>query len=154
MKSITLTQGRIALVDDSDFEYINQWKWYAALSTHTSYAMRRDKNGKTVYMHRVITNAPQGMDVDHLNRDGLDNRRSNLRVCTTAENTRRSYKKSTNKTGYKGVSWDKVNKKFVSQIMLNGKGIKIGRFNTAEEAARAYDKKAVEIYGDSAFLNF
>lgn len=95
MKEISLTQGKVAIVDDEDFEYLNRWKWHARKNGQTWYALRSKswriqgkRYGITIPMHRVIMGAPEGRVIDHLNRDGLDNRRSNLRVTTFEENAR------------------------------------------------------------------
>jgi hypothetical protein len=154
-KQIPLTKGRFALVDDADYEWLSQWKWYASEKPNGKcYARRDDKQLKrAVAMHRVITNAPDGMDVDHANTDGLDNRRCNLRVCNRSQNEANNEVRTNNTTGYKGVG-RKINANYTATITINRKKIHLGSFITPEEAARAYDNKAIEIYGDFARLNF
>lgn len=156
MKQIPLTQGKVTLVDDEDFEYLNQWKWHAMADDYTFYVGRKEgwPIQKTIRMHRVITNAPGGMFVDHINGNGLDNRRSNLRLCTVAENNRNIKGNHRNTTGYKGVTWHKRDHVFIAQIRVNGKLFQVGRFSNALEAAKAYDKVAKEYHGDFASLNF
>jgi hypothetical protein len=144
MKSIPLTQGKIALVDDEDFEYLNQFKWSARQGKSTWYAVRHDRSipfRKFFYMHRQIMNAPKGMDVDHLDGDGLHNWRGNLRVCSHLENQRNRKRQKNNTTGYIGVSGTKC-KTYTATIWVSGKRNHLGSFRSPEEAARAYDKEA------------
>jgi len=106
MREINLTQGKIALVDDGDYDYLMQWKWHADIKSNTCYARRTIRIGKKpkrVYIHRVIMNPPSNMEIDHINHNGLDNRRCNLRICTHQENTfnTNGFKR---KSKYKGVS--------------------------------------------------
>jgi hypothetical protein len=154
MKMIPLTQGKVALVDDEDFEYLMQWVWSASRNTGTYYAIRNDYTGKhkVIFMHRVILNAPSNTMVDHANRNGLDNRRSNLRLCTSSQNTANSGPRSNNKSGYKGVR--KKRGKWSAETNLLGKRIHIGTFDTPEQAARAYDAEVKKLFGVFAWLNF
>jgi HNH endonuclease len=141
--------GLVALVDDEDYEFLSQWNW-SAVSTHrrnSGYAMRLDnRTGKTFLMHRVILDAPSGAEVDHINGNGLDNRRANLRFATRQQGqaNRRVFK--SNKSGFKGVHFDKVTGKW--------KMVFSAHFDTAEEAARTYDKLAKMVFGDYAKGNF
>lgn len=155
MKEIPLTQGKVAIIDDADYEAVSKYIWYADIRTkkraENCYA-RTGRNSHTIMMHRLITGAPKGMDVDHINRNGLDNRRSNLRVCSRSNNNANTGPQRNNKFGYKGV-WAKKNK-YRSCIHANNKTIHLGYFDTPEEAARAYDAKAKEIFGEFALLNF
>jgi len=105
-------------------------------------------------MHRVILDAPMNMLVDHINGNGLDNRRENLRICTNTENLRNRGKDRDNTSGYKGVVIKKGEKKFRAQIRVNQKTIHLGSFSTPEEAARAYDDAAREYFGEFAWTNF
>lgn len=160
-KQIPLTQGLFALVDDEDFEYLNQWKWQAQKHRNTFYATRKDgvwPNRKEVKMHRVIMNTPAGVETDHWDGDGLNNRRMNLRVCATNQNQHNRTRKNANNTsGYKGVTpyrrTDKENK-WKAQLVLNGKLLYLGLYATPEDAARAYDRAAREYFGDFAATNF
>lgn len=157
MKSIPLTQGKIALVDDEDYEYLNQWKWQAYRSKNTWYAQRSYKiNGrkKSVSMHRLLVSAKDDKLVDHINGDGLDNRKSNLRICTLTENNHNRRINKDNHSGYKGVYWHARDKRYIAQIKVNGKQIILGRFRDAVDAAKAYDKGAIRHHGSFARLNF
>jgi len=152
-KLILLTQGKVALVDASDNEELIKYKWCAIKGESTYYAVRRDGR-KTVKMHREIMNAPAGLVVDHREHNGLDNRKSKLRICTRAENTRNQLLHKRGSTGYKGVSRHKTQKIFHANIGYNCKRIWLGRFKNAKDAAKAYDKKAIELHGEFACLNF
>lgn len=156
MKQIELTQGHFALVDDEDFERLIQFKWHVNKNRNVVYAERKDKRGifrVTVKMHREILNAPKGYCVDHIDGDGLNNTRSNLRLCTNSENIRNSNVGKRNTSGYKGVSWHARDKRWQAKIVMDGKQNHIGNFDTAEEAALAYNEAAKMHYGDFARLN-
>ena len=158
-REVPLTHGRFALVSDEDFVFLMKWVW--GVDTH-GYASRIDyskgvKMSKRISMHRLITNAPKGMDVDHINGIRLDNRRENLRLCTRAENCRsRPQSKVRGQTGFIGVvlSSDKRRKRYQAKIKMNGRTVYLGRYFTAEEAARVRDEKAKELHGEFATLNF
>jgi len=159
MKEIQLTRGKAALVDDEDYEYLNQWKWYACICDGIYYA-RRTSNKKKIFMHRQLLNAEKGIEIDHMDHNGLNNQRANLRSCTSSQNKRN--KSPLGRSKYLGVevnckkskSGDKVYYYFCARICDNYKKQYIGSFKTEEEAARAYDKKAKEIHGEFANLNF
>jgi hypothetical protein len=157
MKKIKLTQGKFAIVDDEDFEFLNQFKWYAKRDRTTFYAVRnggKRPNRVMVQMHRVIMNCPDIMAVDHLDSNGLNNQKSNLRVCTEADNHRNQKMPSNNTSGYKGVVWHESTKRFTAQICVNSKQIYLGSFGVGEEAAKAYDDAAIKYRGEFARLNF
>ena len=122
--------------------------WYCSPNGH------KRRRRTILQIHRLIMDAPKGMDVDHINGNPLDNRKSNLRICSRAENLRNRGANKNNTSGYKGVSWHKRNKKWACQIKHNYKKIHVGNYATPEEAARAYDKKAKELHGEYAYLNF
>lgn len=160
MKQIPLTQGKFALVDDDDFERLSVYKWCAAKKPRTFYATREASIGgkaRTLYMHRVILGTASGIQVDHLNHNGLDNRRSNLRECNNMQNAQ-NRRVGSNQTGFKGVYWDRNrisgHKYIYAQIRINTKKTNLGRFQTLEAAAHAYDAKAKEVFGEFALLNF
>jgi hypothetical protein len=150
MKSITLTQGKIALVDDGDFEWLSQWKWYAQKkSGGMFYAVRSGWVGlkrALILMHRVILNAPEGTDVDHINHNGLDNRRENLRVCTRSQNQMNAGRHSNNKLGVKGVS--RHGSGFQVQVKVGGKRVYYKVFHTLQEAQEAYEREAKKYHGE------
>ena len=151
MKEIPLSKGKVALVDDEDYEWLSQWKWSCFSDSHANYAVRNDYSSekiKHLRMHRVITDAPKGMDVAHLDGDGLNNQRSNLRVCTHAQNIQNAKMRSHNKSGYRGVSWYKTRNKWRACIAVNKKFIHLGFFDDKEEAARVYQEAAVKYHGE------
>jgi hypothetical protein len=159
MKTIQLNKNQFAIVDDMDFDGLSKFKWHVKVGRKTIYAQRKAKmpNGKykTILMHRQIL----GLDdpkilCDHQNRNGLDNQRSNLRSCTTAENSRNQGLRKTNTSGYKGVTFDKRDKKFKAEIRVNGKLKNLGLYKCPAEAAKAYDAAAANLHGEYAFLNF
>ena len=157
MKQIPLTQGKFALVDDADYEYLSQWKWRYI----SGYAVRWDdsrpgRERGLISMHREVMHAPDGMQVDHINGNGLDNRRENLRICTHAQNMQNTGKHASNTSGFKGVFLDKTckSKTWRAQIRIPGHRISLGSFTDPESAARAYDAKARELHGEFANTNF
>jgi hypothetical protein len=154
MKEIKLTQGKVTMVDDEDYEFLNKWKWhynngYAAKAARTS-----DGKRKSLRMHRLILLPHYGEMTDHINRDRLDNRRKNLRICTLRTNSYNRGKPKNNKSGYKGV-YERSGrlKKWEARIQVNDTPVHIGNFYTAAEAARAYNEKALELHGDFACIN-
>jgi len=156
MKKIVLNNNMVATVDDEDFEYLNQFTWRGFQRKNTWYAERTDRSTpirKTVYMHREITGAPEDMKVDHKDRNGLNNTRENLRVCTNSQNCKNRVKSKSNTTGYKGVGAC-GNGKFKATIGNDSKLIHLGIFDTKEDAARAYDEAAKKLHGEFAKLNF
>lgn len=161
MKEIILRGKDIdkkCIVDDEDFERLNKYKWYLGTS---GYVVRvvylgggvKDKIQKQVYIHRIILNCPIGKFTDHINHNKLDNRKSNLRICSLTENNFNKKTQSNNKSGYKGVYWDKFRNKWVAQFHLNRKHYYIGRFDDKIEAAKAYNNAIIKIAGEFARLN-
>lgn len=160
MKRIKLTQNKYALIDDEDFEKINQFKWYAHYYRSGWRAIRniRKSNGRWTaqLMHRLIMNTPEGMDTDHENHNGLDNQKHNLRVCTNAQNqhNQKLRQLGTTSSHYRGVYWHKAGKKWAAQIQLNNKQIHLGLYPNEITAAKDYDIKATKLFGKFACLNF
>jgi hypothetical protein len=159
MKLIYLSQGLYAKVDDADYEWLMQWKWYAVKEKRKKsppkwYAVRNE-NGLHVYMHRAILNAPPGIMTDHTNGESLDNQRDNLRSCTNAENQHNQRVKTLPKTSkYKGVSWRQRDVCWQTHIMVNNKSINLGNYDSEIDAAYAYDISAREHFGAFARTNF
>lgn len=159
-RTIPLTQGYVAVVDDQDYDGLAEYAWRAQVEKNGVYACRLQRkaeheNGmpKKVYMHRQILGVTdRWTDVDHANRNGLDNRRANLRTCSRSENNG-NRKKSGGTSRYKGVSWDSKNGKWLAQIHLDNKRRYLGRFVREEDAARAYDAAALLQWGEFARLN-
>lgn len=152
MIEIKLTQGKVAIVDDDCPIDILKMKWYYG----SKYAVRNMNIGGKIIkiiLHRLILDAPKGMQVDHINGNRLDNRRENLRICTQAENCKNRKESKNNTSGYKGVSICSQTKKYKAVIQLNRKKIFLGRFKTAKEAAIAYNEAAVKYHGEFANLN-
>ena len=149
MKHITLTQGKFALVDDRDFDWLSHWKWYAQKHGNSFYTVRNAWVGikkTTIQMHRVILNASEGTEVDHINHDTLDNRRENLRVCTRSQNNMNRGVYSNNELGVKGVSHNGSG--FCAVVYIGGKRVYYKTFRTLEEAQEAYDREAKKHHGD------
>lgn len=144
---IFLTKTLITVVDDEDFEKFSGRKWSAKSTTEG----RWYAYGAAGYLHRVIMDAPDGKYVDHINGYGLDNRRSNLRIVSFAENMHNT--PARNSTGFKGVRPNKNGRRFIAYMTHEKKQNYLGTFETPESAARAYNEEAVRIYGDNARLN-
>jgi hypothetical protein len=173
VKEIILTRNKIALIDDENYEWLNQFKWYAHRykskysNKELFYAVRNvqyNNKKKTIFMHRLLMNAPNGIIVDHHDQNSLNNQKYNLRFATKGQNTTNSPKPvcyGNNKTTsqYKGVSFDKSRQKWEAYIgfgKINGKCKKthLGRFNSEIDAALAYDKAAKIYFKEFACLNF
>lgn len=151
MKQIPLTKGKFALVDETDFEWLSQYNW--CYSNGSAVRRMPKNNSLLLYMHREVLGLRKGTFCDHINGDRLDNRRENLRSATHAQNMFNKRKYKTNKSGIKGVCWDKNRNKFVAQIGVGGKHINLGRFTKVEDAIRAYNNAALIYHGEFATLN-
>ncbi len=152
IRHIPLTKGLYAIVDAADYEWLSRYKWTALVVGSQAYAIRSHK-GKTILMHREIMQPPPGMVVDHINGNGVNNRRCNMRVCTPQQN-RYNSRPRTKKSKYKGVRFDEQTGRWFAEITHNGVKYHLGTFDDEVEAARAYDRKAVELQGPFARLNF
>ena len=161
MKYIKLTQGKVALVDDSDYNWLNQHKWYAHKNQGNFYAVRRsirtNEKGKhfTISMHRQILRLGYGdkREGDHQNHNTLDNRRDNLRVCTHRENIMNQTPQLNKTSKFKGVYWCKTRKKWGAYITIKKRMKNLGRFADEKQAALVYNTAAKKYFGKFAFLN-
>lgn len=159
MKKIPLTRGYFTIVDDADYQWLNQWKWHTSRQPRICYAVRdigkKANKAVFVYMHRLILGLGAGdpLCVDHIDINGLNNQRSNLRICNASQNAQNQRPLRGITSKYKGVCWDKERGKWKAQILHKSKEIHIGRFYNEIEAANAYNQAALEYFGDFARLN-
>jgi hypothetical protein len=159
---IPLTKGLFAIVSPEDYDRLAAYKWHSARHGRTIYAQTGTGSAKAgkrkrhlMMMHRIVMSVEDERFVDHQNHNGLDNRRSNLRIATWEENCWNKRKRNTKSSSiYKGIMWDKRRNTWQAMIGYKGKKIFIGYFADEQEAARAYDAKAKELYGQFAALNF
>ena len=149
VKMIPLTQGFYAYVDAEDYEELNQWRWY----TYSGYAVRYE-NGKRIYMHREIMKPPKGKVVDHINQNGFDNTRGNMRNVTHQQNMHNTGKRVGTASIYKGVARGGRARKWYAALKCGNDRSRAGPFEDEAEAARAYDRMAVELFKECARLNF
>jgi len=159
MKEIKLTQGKVALVDDEDYERLNKSRWLVDTYHTTDYAYRfliRNLNGERkkskLYMHNEILVSPLGMEIDHRDSNGLNNQKFNLRFCTKSQNQGNS-KSRTGTSKYKGVSWDRKSRKWFAGIKVSGYRTHLGSFEAEKDAALVYNVAAIEHFGEFARLN-
>jgi hypothetical protein len=151
---IGLTQGKSAIVDDEDFPELARYRWHARRHKNKWYACRTVVDGKDVYMHRLLMGSPQGVPVGHVNGDGLDNRRENIRVATRglcAANVGRQRKGS---SVYRGVYWHAAEGRWRATVTIDGRQRYLGYFDDEVSAARAYDVAAKAAFGEFAHPNF
>jgi len=162
MKKIFLSgkngEGKYAIVDNDDFEKVSRLSWWYSkgYACHTQH-IKVDDNGKqiqkTIWMHRLIAGTPDGLFTDHINTDRLDNRKSNLRVVTLAQNNCNLPLRKTNKSGFKGVYWDKTRSKWFAYIRHNKVMYALGRYDNKIDAALAYNRSAIKLHKEYARLN-
>ena len=137
MKYIKLTKGKIAIVDDEDFEYLNQWKWYYSASGYAVRDVGSRKSKRHIWMIRLLNKTPDGFITDHINRNKLDNRKSNLRSVNASQNGMNRSLNKNNTSKYKGVIWRKDIKKWSARIKINYKTIYLGTFINIKDAISA-----------------
>jgi hypothetical protein len=162
VKVITLSRNKTTSVPDELYDELSRFKWCAIETSKKFYAVRnrdgKEGKGHLVYLHREVWKIangpiPDGMMIDHIDGDGLNNELSNLRICTNSQN-QRNQKVRVHSSQYKGVSWCKLTEKWIARIFFRGKQINLGKFDIEIEAGRAYDKIALELFGVFARTNF
>lgn len=161
MKIIKITQNKEVLVDDKDYDELIKYRWYFVDKPRAKYGyvatdMRNTNNKyktRHVYMHRFLLNPPRNKIVDHINRNGLDNRRANLRICTYTQNNGNFFMGVRNKSGYKGVSWHKATNKWRATLLYKGEQQYLGIYDDKLEAAKAYNEAAIKYFGEFARPN-
>jgi len=160
MKEIKLNKGFVTQVDDEDFEWLNQLHWFVTNGRNTHYVQawpsRKLGKRKVIHMHRLIMNTPIYMQVDHIDHNGLNNQKNNLRNCTHGENQHN--RKLTYGIKFKGVKFREKRENqihpYETNIRVDNKSIFVGSFSTEIEAALAYDNAAKKYFGEFAYLNF
>lgn len=159
MKQIPLTKGMFAIVDDEDFDVYSTQKWHVKKGSTKHYAACARKvthEGKEysikIFMHRCMLDADVGVIVDHINGNGLDNRRCNLRLATRSQNLA-NQRTVRNKWGYKGITYRRRHKTWRARIGFNGKTVDLGEFGNLDDAAQAYDEAAKKLFGEFAVTN-
>jgi hypothetical protein len=156
---IRMTQPRYAKVDPADYKRLRRYEWSSRKGGRTFYALRyvdgKRRNDVLISMHQGIIEVPEGMIIDHINHDGMDNRGANLRAATRSQNTCHRRKRSgATQSKYKGIHWKKRNRKWEAMITFQKKKIYLGYFRSEIDAAKAYDRAARKYHGEFASLNF
>ena len=152
-KLIPLTQGKAVLVDDRDYERLAEFKWFAVNVDSSGKHWYAKSKALNCYMHRLIVHAPEGMYVDHINGDGLDNRTENLRICTNRQNCMNAKKRMNATSRYKGVHYHSQSKRWRAQIRIDKRKVYLGCFAAERDAAKAYNEAARKHFGEYAALN-
>lgn len=157
MIEVPLTKGYVAVIDDEYWELVAQHRWRVLVQPHGQYAIaalpRRNGKQRTLSMHRLILDAGSGQMVDHIDKDGLNNKRGNLRFCTKAQNAQ-NRRHLGGESPYRGVFWYKKSGRWGARITARREERFLGLFSSEEEAARAYDRSALELHEQFANLNF
>lgn len=151
MMELITSNGYVVLIDDKDYSLVSQYKWRGLKGKYTTYAITG--SSPTVYLHRMLTGAPKGTRVDHEDHNGLNNQRSNLRVCTNSQNQANRRKSLGKSSIYKGVSLVKATGRWEASIECNEKRARIGYFDSELEAAYAYNQAANTLFSDYALVN-
>ena len=149
MKLIPVSQNKFTMVDDEDFEWLNQWKWCLG----GGYAVRSHKRTRKILLHRLLIKIPKGMEVDHINNNPLDNQKNNLRIVTHHQNIFNTSMRKDNTSGFKGVSWQANISKWRVQIQIKKQKKHVGYFDDRLKAAKAYNKIARYLFGQFAYQN-
>lgn len=150
---LPLTKGYVAIIDADDADRVGRFCWTASVEKHTIYAMRKDYSDghcRTLKLHRFIIAAPLGIHVDHRNRNGLDNRKENLRFATKSQNMANRVNSRPPASGFRGVTFDSNKKRWTATIAADGKTYRLGHFRHAEDAADAYRRAQMSLHGEFA----
>lgn len=139
--------GKFAKIDDEDFERVSRIRWHYGCKRYAVHHALTNKKQHFIYMHKFVLGVENAIEVDHINGDSLDNQKSNLRTCTHQQNMANKRMQKNNKSGIKGVAWDKNRNKWKATISFNDKTINLGRYNDKLEAAKVYQNKAKELFG-------
>jgi hypothetical protein len=151
--TIPLTRGLVAVLDSDDLALAISYTWCAVRGRNTYYAQTRLSGGKTIFMHRMLVDASKCQEVDHRDGDGLNNRRTNLRVCTPAQNRHNTQGREDSSSCYKGVSWNKNARRWHAQIKHGSSRLHLGYYVDEWAAALAYNTAALRFFGEYAWLN-
>lgn len=154
MKEIFLTNGLATSVDDDMYDYLNQWKWHLSTNGYAKrnlYVYNPGQKTINIFMHHIVLPRPDKMFIDHIDRNKLNNVRTNLRVCTNPQNQANKGKRKDNTSGRKGVSWGKYARKWRATMTVSGKHVSLGCYNSVDEAYKAYLSKSRELYGEFTY---
>jgi len=157
---LRMSQPKYAKADPADYKRLKGYEWFAQKGSRNFYAVRqvgrsKGKRKTLIFLHKEIIDVPEGMVTDHINHDAMDNRRANLRAATHSQNACHTKKHSgVSRSKYKGIFWQKKQKKWVARIMFDGNRIYLGCFKDEIEAAKAYDKAARKYHKEFACFNF
>lgn len=153
MKYIMMAKGRRVMVDDTDYDWLNQWRWRLVAGYACRMRLKGEDSSSHIYMHRMIMDAPKGTEVDHINHDELDNTRQNLRIASHQENAWNRDKQKNNTSGYNGVTWVKKAQRWRAAVAQDGKSIYLGQYKDIKEAVKARDAFVMEHRSGFAVLN-